>query len=143
MKILKKTQAGILTLVAGSFLLLSAGLLPQSNPWVAPKEADALVNPLKDNTAATAEGKKLYTLYCAVCHGEKGKGDGPAGATINPRPADHSSAKIQAQTDGAIYWKITNGRPPMASYKAALKDDQRWQLVNFIRELGKVPVKKK
>jgi len=143
MKTLKRTNAGLIIAAAGSLVLFSAVILPQSNQWVAPKEADALINPLKDNEAATAEGKKLYIQYCGVCHGEKGKGDGPAGAAINPRPADHSNPKIQAQTDGAIFWKITNGRPPMASYKLALKDSQRWQLVNYIRELGKVSVKKK
>ena len=53
------------------------------------------------------------------------------------------SAENKLDPDGAIFWKITNGRPPMASYKLALKDSQRWQLVNYIRELGKVSVKKK
>jgi len=42
---------------------------------------------------------------------------------------------VQNQSDGAIYWKITNGNPPMASYKETLTEEQRWQLVNYIREL--------
>lgn len=117
----------------------------QTNEWKAPKEADALKNPVKDNAAATAEGKKLYTMYCATCHGDKGKGDGPAGIALTPKPGNFSTQKVQAQTDGAIFWKMTNGRPPMAPYKDILKEEQRWQLVNYIRELGKTatPVKKK
>jgi mono/diheme cytochrome c family protein len=138
-----KTRISILAAVIGSFLILSAGTLQQSTQWLAPKEADALKNPFKDNAAAVVEGKKLYTVYCAVCHGDKGKGDGPAGVAISPRPADHSSPKFQAQTDGAIFWKITNGRPPMASYKGTLTDNQRWQLVTYTREFGKASVKKK
>ena len=138
-----KTLTKIFAIGAGGFLLLSAGLIQQTQQWVAPKDADVLKNPVKDNVAASAEGKKLYTVYCVVCHGEKGKGDGPAGVAISPKPADHSSPKFQAQTDGAIYWKITNGRPPMAAYKGTLTDIQRWQLVNYTREFGKATVKKK
>src|ERR1700681_4577276 len=60
--------------------------------WVAPKEADNLKNPLVGNSSVLGDAKKLYTSYCAPCHGEKGKGDGPAAAALNPKPADHSSA---------------------------------------------------
>lgn len=116
-------------------LLMLSAVTQQA--WVAPKEADLLVNPVKGNLVATAEGKKLYVQYCTVCHGDKGKGDGPAGISLPVKPADHTSTRVQAQSDGAIFWKITNGRTPMASYKASLKDDQRWQLVNYIRSLDK------
>lgn len=109
----------------------------KNNEWIAPKEADELINPLKGNAEATAAGKKLYKTYCNVCHGDKGKGDGIAGLALKPPPADYSSEKIQKQTDGAIFWKITEGKPPMASYKLILTDAQRWQLVNYTRELGK------
>jgi hypothetical protein len=137
-----KTITLIIGIATVSIMLMSATFKKQTTPWVAPKDADALVNPMKDKADATAEGKKLYTKYCVVCHGEKGKGDGPAGIALNPRPADHSSAKIQSETDGSLYWKITTGRSNMASYKKPLKDEERWDLVNYIRELGK-PGKKK
>lgn len=123
--------------IVGILFLLSAGNTQQAKPWLAPKDSDALKNPLKNNVTATAEGKKLYVKLCVVCHGDKGKGDGTASAAIIPKPANHASLKVQSQSDGALFWKITNGRPPMASYKATLKEDQRWQLVNYIRELGK------
>ncbi len=105
--------------------------------WKAPKSADAIKNPLKGNATATAAGKKLFIQMCAICHGNKGKGDGVASASLNPKPANFTSAKVQAQTDGALFWKLTNGNPPMASYKASLKENQRWQLVNYIRTLVK------
>lgn len=123
--------------ITGMFLLLSAVRVNQKiGDWKAPPDADKVSNPLKGNTAATALGKKLYTQLCVVCHGDKGKGDGIAGISLNPRPANHSSQKVQSQTDGAIFWKITTGRPPMASYTKTLTETQRWQLVNYIRELG-------
>lgn len=130
-------KTAFLIIATGTLFVLSAGLKQQTNTaWVAPKEADAILNPLKSNADATAKGKLLYAQYCTVCHGEKGKGDGIGGMTLVPKPANHTTAKFQAQTDGAIFWKLTNGRPPMASYKVALKDEQRWQLVDYMRTLA-------
>jgi len=106
--------------------------------WVAPKSADAIKNPLKGNVAATVKGKATFNQMCAICHGNKGKGDGMAGASLNPKPANFTSDKVQSQTDGAIYWKMTEGKPPMASYKTSLKEEQRWQLVNYIRTFQKI-----
>lgn len=130
MEMLTRTIMAIMLL-----LTLSNTMLAQSN-WEAPASADKLQNPYKGNNTATEEGKKLYNQLCSVCHGKKGKGDGLAGMNLNPRPANLTSSKVQSQTDGAIYWKITEGNPPMASYKQALTDQQRWQLVNYIRKLG-------
>nr|WP_262918816.1 cytochrome c [Tunicatimonas sp. TK19036]WKN38622.1 cytochrome c [Tunicatimonas sp. TK19036] len=109
----------------------------QSSDWEAPKEADDLQNPLHQNSEATVEGKELYDKMCVICHGKKGKGDGVAGMNLSPRPTNLTSSSVQQQTDGVIYWKITEGRAPMASYKNTLEEEQRWQLVNYIRELGK------
>jgi mono/diheme cytochrome c family protein len=108
--------------------------------FVAPAGADTMKNPLKNNPSATIEGKKLYTQYCVVCHGEKGKGDGAAVAGLPKRPADHSSAAFQKQSDGVIYWKIANGNNPMPTYKTVLKPIQIWQLVDYTRTL-KAPAK--
>ena len=105
--------------------------------WIAPTEANKIKNPMVGNTAATLEGKKLFAAMCEICHGKKGKGDGLAGINLKPRPTNLLSSAVQQQTDGAIYWKITEGRSPMASYKTALNEEQRWQLVNYIRELSK------
>ncbi len=101
--------------------------------WKAPLEADKLINPFKDNPDAVKAGKKLYKQQCAICHGVTGKGDGVAGMTLNPKPASFRSEKINNETDGALFWKITNGNPPMAAYKDVLTEEQRWQLVTYIR----------
>jgi len=109
----------------------------QSQDWKAPPEADKINNPIYNNSVATNEGKKLFNQYCVICHGISGKGDGIAGMTLKPRPSNFTTDKVQSQTDGAIFWKMTNGRPPMASYKEILSENQRWQLVNYIRTLKK------
>ena len=134
MKAIKITVASlVIGLAAMSFTYYAGG-----STWKAPASADKLVNPVKGDAAASAEGKKIYTQMCAICHGKKGKGDGMAGMSLNPRPANFTSEKLQAQTDGAIYWKLTEGKAPMAGYKASLSDTKRWQLVNYIRTLKKV-----
>jgi mono/diheme cytochrome c family protein len=108
----------------------------QGKVWTAPKDADNVKNPLAGNTDILKYAKVIYTTYCGPCHGTKGKGDGPAAAGLQKKPADHSSENVQQQTDGALYWMITAGHTPMPSYKATLPDNQRWELVNYIRTLA-------
>ncbi len=116
--------------------LLCAGKLIDK-AWNAPADADKIINPLRENPGAVIEGKKTYMQICIVCHGPKGKGDGIGAIALDPRPANFSAPKVQAQTDGAIFWKITEGRTPMASYKSTLTETQRWQLVNYLRTFNK------
>lgn len=116
-----------------AFLIFIGGI-SQDN-WKAPAEADKLKNPLAGQEEAIKGGKKIYATMCTICHGEKGKGDGVAGAALNPKPTNITTAAFHAQSDGAIYWKITEGRAPMASYKATLTEEKRWQLVSYLRTL--------
>jgi len=109
----------------------------QMKQFVAPKSANDLVNPLKSNTAATSEGGKTYITYCAPCHGVKGKGDGIAAAGLNKTPADHTSAAVQNQSDGVLFWKISEGNNPMPGYKKSFSETQIWQLVDYIRTVSK------
>ena len=126
---------GFLGLV--SFLVFSLMSFKLNETWKAPATAKSIANPLKSNSEATAEGKKLYSNMCAVCHGNKGRGDGIAGMTLKPRPSNLTQGLVQDQTDGEIYWKLTEGRAPMASYKELLTEEQRWQLVNYLRTFKK------
>ncbi len=119
-------------LILGSCGHLSA----QDGIWVPPASADTLINPLKSQIGSALKGGILYQKLCAACHGEKGLGDGIAGLYLSPRPADHTSARIKNLSDGAIFWMITEGRGAMPSQKSTLTDDERWQLVMYIRQLG-------
>jgi len=104
-------------------------------PWISPKEAESLENPFKNNPQATKAGAAIFAQNCVVCHGEKGKGDGLASSGLDPKPANLTSEKTQSMSDGAIFWKITTGRAPMPTFNTILTFQQRWQVVNYLREL--------
>lgn len=129
------TNLGKATIVA-AVILLSFSSNAQSK-WKAPKEAKTTVNPVTNDKTSIKAGKKMYKQLCAVCHGDRGKGDGLASAALNPKPANFLSEHVTKQTDGELFWKITNGNAPMASYKETLKPTQRWQLINYINTLKK------
>ncbi|MBA4276343.1 cytochrome c [Flavobacterium sp.] len=114
----------------------------ENNNWIAPAHSDSVKNPFVGNARATAEGKEIYNQMCVLCHGLKGKGNGQAGLSLVKKPANFLALKVINQTDGNIFWKITNGKAPMASYEELLTDDQRWKLVNYIRELEINKIKK-
>jgi mono/diheme cytochrome c family protein len=131
-EILIMTMAVILFIVFGGFKTITT-----QSKWIAPASADKIVNPLKNDANAAASGKKLYKVMCFVCHGPKGKGDGMAGAGLTPKPTDLTTDEFQSQTDGAIFWKIAEGRAPMASYKTSIPEKKRWEIINYIRTLKK------
>jgi len=129
--------AGLLYLLLVSFINQPEKAFEaiQQKKWVAPASADKIVNPLKGDAKAAATGKKLYKMMCFVCHGSKGKGDGMGAAGLTPKPTDLTSEDVQSQSDGAIFWKIAEGRTPMASYKASIPEKKRWEIINYIRTL--------
>jgi mono/diheme cytochrome c family protein len=114
----------------------SATLLAESPvPWVAPAAAAAKKNPLAGKPDASAAGKQVFTTTCVPCHGPGGHGDGAAAAALNPRPANFSSPAITGESDGALFWKLSEGRGAMVAFKASLSETQRWQLITYIRSL--------
>jgi len=128
----------ITAIAVSSILTFGSSVQAQQNkPWVAPKDAESVTNPVASNSAMLKDARKLYVSTCAPCHGEKGKGDGPAAVALNPKPADHTSDAVQRQTDGALFWMISTGRNSMPAYKAVLTETQRWQLIDYIRTFAK------
>ena len=92
--------------------------------------------------AVEAAGRD-YVLYCAACHGERGGGDGPLAATLDPRPAKHSDAEyMNALSDDYLFRVIAQGgaavgkSPLMAGWGGTLSSDQIQGLVAFVRSLA-------
>ena len=112
--------------------LISFSVFAQDN-WVAPLEAKEIVNPYNGNQIAAQKGGVLFQKLCWTCHGKSGLGDGPAGKNLNPQPKNFRLNSVQDQSDGELYWKISNGKGMMLPYKHSLNEEQRWQLVNYIR----------
>src|SRR5437762_9967319 len=113
---------------------ISGSLLAQgSSDWKAPPTAANRPNPVAGNANATALGQKLYVANCMSCHGPSGKGDGPGGAALEKKPADLGARIRAGETDGVLFWKITEGRSPMVSWRGSLSETQRWELVNYIK----------
>jgi len=98
--------------------------------WKAPASADKLKNPLAGNPAALKKGGNLFNTYCTICHGSGGKGNGPQAAGLNIKPKDLTAESVKKESDGAVFWKISNGNPPMIAWKYTLSEKQRWELVD-------------
>ena len=107
--------------------------LADTSDWKAPATAANRPNPVPSSPATIALGQKLYVSNCLTCHGSSGKGDGPGGAALEKKPADLSARIKAGETDGALFWKITEGRSPMVSWRGSLSETQRWELVNYIK----------
>jgi len=105
--------------------------------WLAPASADSIKNPIPVTKESISKGEELYNMYCFSCHGDTGYGDGPAGGSMGIRPANFHDQRVIKQKDGALFWKLTNGKGNMPPFKEALTEEQRWQLIVFLRELGK------
>ncbi|MBI3874612.1 MAG: c-type cytochrome [Verrucomicrobia bacterium] len=105
-------------------------------PWLAPARAAAKQNPITSNQGTLAQGRQLFELGCLPCHGPSGRGDGPAAPSLERKPGDLSAAKMWEQTDGALFWKISEGRTPMPTFQETFSEEQRWLIVNYIRTLA-------
>ena len=91
-------------------------------------------------TGDSAKGKESYNQICAMCHGETGKGDGVAAASLDPKPRDLSSGEyVSNLTDEHIFKVIKEGGESvgksnlMPAWGAVLSDDKIWDVVAYLR----------
>jgi cytochrome c553 len=108
--------------------------------WMIPDEAKQRQNPLQTSLKVLESARPLYTENCERCHGVTGKGNGPESARQYPSPSDLTDTqRMNALTDGAIFYQISEGRRPMPSFKRRMTEDQRWQLVLLLRSFAQTP----
>lgn len=137
MRRVSKTPKTAARVVTGAVVALLA-LVPLGAvaiTWDAPREAAQTQNALPHDKQAVAQGKAIYEASCAVCHDDRGRGKGPAAVALNPRPRPFSDKPIASQADGAFFWKITTGRPPMPAWGGTLSEAQRWQVIHYMHTL--------
>lgn len=92
-----------------------------------------LKSPLSTQQINSEKGKALYGMYCAVCHGKKGDGQGPL--VKREKFLGIPNYKDRAITDGSIYHVIMYGRNLMGSHASQLTGEERWQVVNHVQKL--------
>lgn len=98
-----------------------------------------MVNAIPASEESKGRGAMVFTQRCAVCHGERGRGDGPSAVSLGARPADLASPDIRVQPDGRLFWKIAIGRGPMPGWDVILSEEDRWHVINFLRALPASP----
>lgn len=119
-------------LVVTGEVIASQTATERQSSWSAPPQADTLSNPFVNRQDTAAGGRKIFQQRCTVCHGGDGSG--------NKRGPNLTVGSVQRQTDGALFWKISNGntRTGMPGF-SFLPRAQRWQLVQHLRELAESP----
>lgn len=132
--------------IAALLVVATASVGNGAQDWVAPPAERERVNAVASSPEALQEGGELYRRYCFLCHGEKGRGDGPVSRMHAQRmsepPRDLTLKASQARlTDGEVYWKLSSGpkrgdQVIMPAFETEIpKPDDRWKLVYFVRSL--------
>ncbi len=120
----KPYQAPVLTSPAGS--------VPVSGKEIVPQDSE-LKNPLTPTAASLAQGKALYTINCAMCHGISSTERGPVGKKLKPPPPGLDHDLVRERSDAHIYKAITFGFGRMPAFKDKLSPMERWNLVGYLR----------
>lgn len=114
-----------------------AGAVPREG-WERPMSREEmgkiLANPVPFQQQSIESGRRLFEIYCALCHGMDGKGMGRVAIKFIP-PPDLTLPMFQQKADGFLYGTIRNGGAIMPAYGAVLSSKERWDIVNFLRSL--------
>lgn len=112
---------------------------PGETEWKAPLRASRKKNPVPLSEKSIEAGKAVYAQHCLSCHGAGGKGDGPAAKDLPKKVQDLADPKTVAETEGVLFWKVTEGRAPMPSYEKLVSENDRWNVVSYMRALTSSP----
>lgn len=111
-----------------------AGIKAQDKPWDIPADAKAKTAPFLFTDSVKKAGEAVYIANCKSCHGDPGKNNH---AILDPIPKDPATAEYQAHTDGEMFYILGVGRGLMPSFQTSLTDEQRWQVISYVRSFNK------
>lgn len=116
-----------ITILAG--LLLCVAPQVSGQDWEIPADQAALTSPTDYSLENVKKGKEIYTRNCKSCHGDPGKNNP---LTLVPIPVDIASEKMQANSEGSLFYKMTVGKGVMPPFETTVSESDRWNLVHFI-----------
>jgi len=119
------------------FLLLPS--LSWSQDWVVPEERRGRLSTFPFTDETRKSGEKLYTANCMSCHGTPGRGNY---LNLIPIPGDPATEKIQKNSDGEIFHKVSAGRGQMPAFRNVLTGEEIWNIVSYLRSYNKTYVQK-
>jgi mono/diheme cytochrome c family protein len=126
-----------LILAATVLFVVGAGFIA-NGPWPVPDKYNKMANPLKGDAASVTAGKAIWAKHCQSCHGKAGKGDGSKAAQLKTLPGDFTASDFHKQTDGALFYKTSEGREDMPSFKKKIQDEEEiWSVINYLRTFKK------
>jgi mono/diheme cytochrome c family protein len=111
-------------------------------PYATFEEAEAeLHNPLAGRTDLLERGKNRFTVFCATCHSPSGQDTTEVVRKGMPKPPSLAAPNAKSYSDARLYHVISAGQNIMPGYADKLKPEDRWAIVNYVRELQKAPLK--
>ena len=135
---LTRNGATLLVPPAGTVPIESAAFPYGPGPEEAVRAGLDLSSPIASTPENLARGKQVFENVCAVCHGPGGQGDGPIIGRF-PNPPSLTAAKAKGYPDGRIIHIISRGQGIMPSHAAQVLMEDRWRVLQYVRELQKGP----
>ncbi len=105
-----------------------------------PEEFKTMTNPMAGSAENAAKGEVIFEADCTSCHGQEAKGDGLAGTSLDPKPADLASKQAYL-SDGYLFWRISVGGAiapfysAMPAWRGLLSEDHIWKVITYLRTL--------
>jgi mono/diheme cytochrome c family protein len=139
-----KTLLPSIAVLLGAFVVFAQDTKPASKPEAAhalftvPVEAARKENPVKATAESLARGKRQYGIDCAMCHGKDGAGKGDVAVDMKLNMHDESNpGLLKDLSDGELFYIIKNGKDQMPPEGNRVKDENIWDMVNYIRSFAK------
>jgi hypothetical protein len=113
-----------------SALFIIPAIYSKGQEWTVPEDKKGKLSPFRFNDDTRKAGEKLYFINCKSCHGNPGKGNTLA---LVPPPPDPATDRVQKNRDGELFYKISEGKGPMPSFKNVLSSNEIWNIISFLR----------